>query len=335
MSRPSAIKAQQDALDRQYKNFLNSLKEKTRGIGEILQDIWKNATPELKAIILENAELFRALGVDVTKLADSIVAASNRIVKVGADGKAPSGLAVGDRVVTGGGTYEITGVNPDGTYESKLVDKNQTTYNYTGGYDNAPGGGSGGSGSGGGSGGGGGNRYSGTVYAEPDDGKGGYYKISSANGLNFLNNAGAGDTMRGGDGSYWVKNRNGTTSITDGYGRKFTVYDEGGILRGLGGIKATSADEMVLPPEITKKMLAPMADARFEQRIRELGLLYGARNDMPLAGGARFDNHAIGTQHNGNVYRLGGISISEGKARTTSVYELARMAQTLTISSGS
>ena len=334
-ARKDAIKAQQDALDRQYKNFLNSLKEKTRGIGEILQDIWKNATPELKAIILENAELFRALGVDVTKLADSIVAASNRIVKVGADGKAPSGLAVGDRVVTGGGTYEITGVNPDGTYESKLVDKNQTTYNYTGGYDNAPGGGSGGSGSGGGSGGGGGNRYSGTVYAEPDDGKGGYYKISSANGLNFLNNAGAGDTMRGGDGSYWVKNRNGTTSITDGYGRKFTVYDEGGILRGLGGIKATSADEMVLPPEITKKMLAPMADARFEQRIRELGLLYGARNDMPLAGGARFDNHAIGTQHNGNVYRLGGISISEGKARTTSVYELARMAQTLTISSGS
>lgn len=333
-ARKDAIKAQQDNLDRQYKNFLNSLKEKTRGIGEILQDIWKNATPELKAIILENAELFKALGVDVTELSDAITAASNRIVKVNPDGKAPSGLAVGDRVVTGGGTYEITGVNPDGTYESKLVDKNQTTYNYNGTYDNVPG--SGGAGNAGSSADtGGGNRYSGTVYAEPDDGKGGYYKISSANGLNFLNNAGAGDTMRGGDGSYWVKNRNGTTSITDGYGRKFTVYDEGGILRGLGGIKATSADEMVLPPEITKKMLAPMADARFEQRIRELGLLYGARNDLPLAGGARFDNHAIGTQHNGNVYQLGGISISEGKARTTSVYELARMAQTLTISSGS
>lgn len=334
-ARKDAIKAQQDALDRQYKNFLNSLKEKTRGIGEILQDIWKNATPELKAIILENAELFKALGVDVTELSDAITAASNRIVKVGSDGKAPSGLAVGDRVVTGGGTYEITGVNPDGTYESKLVDKNQTTYNYGGKYDDAPGGGSGGSGSGGGSGGGGGNRYSGTVYAEPDDGKGGYYKISSANGLNFLNNAGAGDTMRGGDGSYWVKNRNGTTSITDGYGRKFTVYDKGGVLRGLGGIKATSADEMVLPPNITSKMLTPVADERFEQRIKELGFLYGAKNTLPMQSGARFDNHAIGTQHNGNVYHLGGISISEGKARTTSVYELARMAQTLTISSGS
>ena len=334
-ARKDAIKAQQDALDRQYKNFLNSLKEKTRGIGEILQDIWKNATPELKAIILENAELFKALGVDVTELSDAITAASNRIVKVGSDGKAPSGLAVGDRVVTGGGTYEITGVNPDGTYESKLVDKNQTTYNYGGKYDDAPGGGSGGSGSGGGSGGGGGNRYSGTVYAEPDDGKGGYYKISSANGLNFLNTASAGDTMRGGDGSYWVKNRNGTTSITDKYGKKYTVYDKGGVLRGLGGIKATSADEMVLPPDITSRMLTPVADERFEQRIKELGFLYGAKNTLPMQSGARFDNHAIGTQHNGNVYKLGGISISEGKARSTSVYELARMAQTLTISSGS
>ena len=334
-ARKDAIKAQQDALDRQYKNFLNSLKEKTRGIGEILQDIWKNATPELKAIILENAELFKALGVDVTELSDAITAASNRIVKAGSDGKAPSGLAVGDRVVTGGGTYEITGVNPDGTYESKLVDKNQTTYNYGGKYDDAPGGGSGGSGSGGGSGGGGGNRYSGTVYAEPDDGKGGYYKISSANGLNFLNTASAGDTMRGGDGSYWVKNRNGTTSITDKYGKKYTVYDKGGVLRGLGGIKATSADEMVLPPDITSRMLTPVADERFEQRIKELGFLYGAKNTLPMQSGARFDNHAIGTQHNGNVYKLGGISISEGKARSTSVYELARMAQTLTISSGS
>lgn len=328
-ARKDAIQAQQDSLDRQYKNFLNSLKEKTRGIGEILQDIWKNATPELKAIILENAELFKALGVDVTELSDAITAASNRIVKVNPDGKAPSGLAVGDRVVTGGGTYEITGVNPDGTYESKLVDKNQTSYNYNGTYDDIGGnsGSSGNSGSG--------NRYSGTVEAIPDSGVGATYKISSATGLNFLNNAGAGAALAGGDGSYWVKNRDGTTSITDKYGNRYTVYDKGGVLRGLGGIKATSADEMVLPPDITSRMLTPVADERFERRIKELGFLYGAKNTLPMQSGARFDNHAIGTQHNGNVYQFGGISISEGKARSTSVYELARMAQTLSISSGS
>lgn len=61
--------------------------------------------------------------------------------KVGADGKAQSGLKAGDEVVTAGGTYKITGVNPDGTYQSTLTNKNQTTNNYTGGYANGSSGG--------------------------------------------------------------------------------------------------------------------------------------------------------------------------------------------------
>ena len=47
--------------------------------------------------------------------------------QVGADGKAQSGLKAGDEVVTAGGTYKITGVNADGTYQSTLSNKNQTT----------------------------------------------------------------------------------------------------------------------------------------------------------------------------------------------------------------
>ena len=43
------------------------------------------------------------------------------------NGKAPSGLRAGDMVITGGGTYQITGVNEDGTYQSQLVDANNTT----------------------------------------------------------------------------------------------------------------------------------------------------------------------------------------------------------------
>lgn len=54
--------------------------------------------------------------------------------KVGSDGKAPSGLSVGDSVVTGGGTYKITGVNSDGSYKSELSNKDQTTSNYSGNY---------------------------------------------------------------------------------------------------------------------------------------------------------------------------------------------------------
>ena len=41
--------------------------------------------------------------------------------QVQSNGKAPSGLSVGDNVVTQGGTYQITGVNADGTYQSTLV----------------------------------------------------------------------------------------------------------------------------------------------------------------------------------------------------------------------
>lgn len=44
------------------------------------------------------------------------------------NGKAPSGLRAGDMVITGGGTYKITGVKPDGTYDKQLVDANNTTH---------------------------------------------------------------------------------------------------------------------------------------------------------------------------------------------------------------
>ena len=69
--------------------------------------------------------------------------------QVGADGKAQSGLKAGDEVVTGGGTYKITGVNADGSYQKELVNKDQTTKNYTGSYANSTSSGGGSSSSGG------------------------------------------------------------------------------------------------------------------------------------------------------------------------------------------
>ena len=330
-ARKDAINAQYDALERQYNNFLDSLKAKTRGIGEILQDIWKNATPELKKIILENADIFRQFGVDVSKLSDAVNETANRIVKVGADGKAPSGLSVGDRVVTGGGTYEIIGVNPDGTYQSQLVDKNQTTYNYGGQYDAPPGGdssgGSGGSGSG--------LKYSGTVYAYAQDGS--RYTISSQRGLDFLNYEAAGARMTGGDGTSWLKNYDGTTSITKKDGKVYTVYDRGGILEGIGGIKATAEPEMVLPPDITKAiqnmLLVPQADARFERGMdRMRAALCGDLRNSNVFTGSTYDDHHVGTQQNGcNFYSIGGVTISEGRARGMSVADFARSAATLAI----
>lgn len=56
------------------------------------------------------------------------------VYRVESGGRAPAGLSTGDEVVTGGGTYRITGVNADGSYQSQLVNKNQTTHNYGGSY---------------------------------------------------------------------------------------------------------------------------------------------------------------------------------------------------------
>ena len=60
--------------------------------------------------------------------------AKGGIYQVQPNGQAPKGLKVGDQVVTGGGTYTITGVNADGTYTSKLTNADQKTSNYTGQY---------------------------------------------------------------------------------------------------------------------------------------------------------------------------------------------------------
>lgn len=56
------------------------------------------------------------------------------VYRVESGDRAPAGLSAGDEVVTGGGTYRITGVNADGSYQSQLVNKNQTTRNYGGSY---------------------------------------------------------------------------------------------------------------------------------------------------------------------------------------------------------
>lgn len=326
-ARKDAINAQYDALEKNYNNFLKSLKEKTRGIGEILQDIWKNATPELRQIILENAELFRQFGIDVSQLSDAVNDTVHKIVRVGAGGKAPSGLSVGDRVVTGGGTYEITGVNPDGSYTSKLVDANQTIWNYDGQYDTVSGNNSGNTTVGG-------QKYSGTVWAKRNDGNGVDYKISSARGLDFLNNELAGATMTGSDGSYWVKNADGTTSITNKYGVGFTVYDKGGILHGMGSIKATMQDEGVTPPDVTallrKRLLAPARDENFDQNMDALRWMLSERGiDSNAVSNASYDNHSIGTQHNGNTYQFGSITINDSQASSMSVNHLAELARGL------
>lgn len=57
------------------------------------------------------------------------------VYQVGADGKAQTGLKSGDQVVTGGGVYTITGVNPDGTYKTSQADTSYGTAEDTAGVN--------------------------------------------------------------------------------------------------------------------------------------------------------------------------------------------------------
>lgn len=121
---------------------------------------------------------------------------------------------------------------------------------------------------------------------------------------------------RGDDGAWYTEDRT-------------RAYDSGGILRGIGGIKATREPEGVIPPDITKKMLSLGSDSIFKQRMNELRFIYGSGGsgaNMAGAAGAK-----IGSQHNGDVYSFGNISLSEQQARGMSVYDLAQMSKRLSI----
>lgn len=110
-------------------------------------------------------------------------------------------------------------------------------------------------------------------------------------------------------------------AVSGGRGKK---YDSGGVLHGLGGIKATVDDEMVLPPDVTAKMLKPSADARFRARVNELGGLYGETPvSRSVAGNS--DNRSY-SDHSGPTYNVKGITLTEKQAEHLTVAQMCRMA---------
>lgn len=301
--RKNAINSAYDALEEGWERITESVQEPTRAISEILADIAQNGTPLMKAQVEQTGLLLGDLNnyisaaiagatgasmygngalkdytkdtTDYSSLMDrakdeaefqywaeqrankmaaqgidpsaagyrsnaeiyaqwkgggssSSTGGKSKTVKVQANGKAPAGLSAGDKVETAGGTYEITGVKADGSYESKKV------------------------------------------------------------------------------------------------------YDSGGILKGMGGIKATNKDEIVIPPDVTDFMLNPSADSVFKQRMSELRYMYGGVPNQAVsvagtpAGGATYD-------HSGDEYHYGNITLTEEQAKSMTIYDLAQKARSLGI----
>lgn len=293
------INAHYDALENAWDRIMDSLDDPVREINDILKDIAENATPELRDQILKNRDLFEELGIDLSMFGDRVEQTANRLVKVLANGSAPGGLGVGDRVVTGGGTYEITGVRPDGSYESTLVDKNQTTGNYNGEYN----------------------------YGTPSPSRRIAKVRSNGSAPPGLN---VGDWVVTAAGTYQITavNPDGSyqsalidrSMTTDSYTGQYDVYDRGGWLNGTGGIKATSRPETVLPPSLTEKLLSPAADATFQKRMSELGFLYGATDRTPVTAGGTVTNSNV----TNTTYTINGVRISAQEARSLSFEEVLR-----------
>lgn len=113
--------------------------------------------------------------------------------------------------------------------------------------------------------------------------------------------------------------------INDKYSGKdpYKKYDSGGILKGLGGIKTTSQDEIVIPPLLAEKMLEPSADSTFQKRMSELGWLYGAAERGGTMPGKTVMSRTS-YDHYGDSYSVNGVQIGAEAADRLTVAQVMR-----------
>lgn len=221
--------------------------------------------------------------------------------------------------ITYNGDPNITGRKEIIAEAIDIINKDSQT---TSGGGGSSGGGGGTRPSGGGTSGGGGGS-SGGVYTASSSG-GGTYTIGSETGKNFIENEPVGSTMKGSDGSIWTKNSDGSTTISKN-GQTYKVYDTGGVLEGLGGIKATDKDEVVFDPDLSSKMLSPQKSREFLNTANALTKILdnsSALNSMltrfaDVVGGGKpaSNNDSHDVYFNGNP--LGNMSKADSLAFTS------------------
>lgn len=118
--------------------------------------------------------------------------------------------------------------------------------------------------------------------------------------------------------------KSGRVHIRSTGSEETTTYDSGGVLHGLGGIKATSRDEIVLPPELAEKILNPTSNAQFKAFADSLGLLFGATNRSPILSRSDIITNGGSTVNNSNsnAYVVNGVPISAEDAQTKTIVQL-------------
>lgn len=302
--RKTAINDAYDALEAGWDSIVESVQEPTRDISEILKDIAENGTPLMKAQVETTGRLLGDL---------------NNYISAAVSSK------TGDSYVGGGGTSSKDYSNDTTDYSALMRQAtSEAAFNYWAeqrenkitaqGIDTSAEGW----------------KSNAEIYKEWTEKSGG---TSSDGG----SSSGGGSTSKGSSSSKVSSGiSNAVSSLAAAITSKATkskskkLYDGGGVLEGLGGIKATAADEMVLPPDITAAMLAPSADSTFQARVKELGLLYGGNlgRGIPMAGTVQ---NRSSQDHYGDSYQFGDVTLTENQAKSMTVYDLAQMSRNLSL----
>ena len=331
-----------DLLEDSWTKVTDSLQKPTRKINDILSDIAKNGTPEMKRQVEAVSKLLAQLGIYISDVTSGQIPNLENIENVGGN------LQIGQTTTSAsGGSYTQMNYRGSVTTQkgidlynqlasgavSQVVDGNGNTWEYAGNNtvrvytpsgntyladvkgattSSSSGGGSG-SRSGSSSGGGGGSSSGG----------------SSSGSGSFDNSIAAIYEREKAKGNEWdtsvLRDMQKANERAGGQ-----VYDSGGVLYGLGGIKATRDNEIILPPSITKQMLKPSANKDFQKRLSELNYMYGASQTVPPT--LISNTHdSIGKQYNGDIYQYGNITLTREEAKNTSVYDLARLSNKLCI----
>lgn len=301
--RKNAINSAYDALEEGWERITESVQEPTRAISEILADIAQNGTPLMKAQVEQTGLLLGDL---------------NNYISAAIAG------ATGASMYGNGALKDYT---KDTTDYSSLMDraKDEAEFQYWAGQrankmaaqgiDPSSAG----------------YRSNEEIYAQW---KGGGSSSSTGGKSKTVKVQANGKAPAGLSVGDSVETAGGTYKITgvnsDGSYKSEKVYDSGGILKGMGGIKATNRDEIVIPPDVTDFMLNPSADSVFKQRMSELRYMYGGVPNQAAsvagtpAGGASYD-------HSGDEYHYGNITLTEEQAKSMTIYELAQKARSLGI----
>lgn len=114
--------------------------------------------------------------------------------------------------------------------------------------------------------------------------------------------------------------------IKEGY--DMPAFDNGGVLSGLGGIKATKNDEVVLNPAITRQILSPTSNEQFSAFVRDLGLLFGVSRQVANPASQMITNNGGNTTNDNRAYTVNGVPISQHDAEHYTLAELLETAAT-------